>query len=71
MLLNLTTAKVNKMLKYNLILTSPSNVPAMVQSLIQRAQGAIDSGEYGQWRSRVANEIQQLNNECPERMQGQ
>jgi hypothetical protein len=44
---------------------------AKVQSLIQRAQDAIDSGEYGQWRSRVVNEIQQLNKECPEQMQGQ
>jgi Ca2+-binding RTX toxin-like protein len=44
---------------------------AMVQSLIQRAQDAIDSGEYGQWRSGVVNEIQQLNKDCPEQMQGQ
>jgi hypothetical protein len=44
---------------------------AMVQSLIQRAQDAIDGGEYGQWRSGVVNEIQQLNKDCPEQMQGQ
>lgn len=44
---------------------------AKVQSLIQRAQDAIDSGEYGQWRSRVVNEIQQLNKECSEQMQAQ
>jgi Ca2+-binding RTX toxin-like protein len=41
-----------------------------VQSLIQGAQDAIDSGEYGQWRSRAVNEIQQLNKECPEQIQG-
>jgi Ca2+-binding RTX toxin-like protein len=44
---------------------------AKVQSLMQRAQDAIDSGEYGQWRSKVINEIQQLDKEYPEQMQGQ
>ena len=44
---------------------------ARVQSFIQRAQDAMNSGEYGQWRSRVVHELQQLNKECPEQMQGQ
>jgi Ca2+-binding RTX toxin-like protein len=43
---------------------------AKVQSFMQRAQDAMNSGEYGQWRSRVVNEIQQLTKECPEQMQG-
>jgi hypothetical protein len=50
---------------------STEQCTAMVQSLIQRAQDAIDNGEYGQWRSGVFNEIQQLNMDCPEQMQGQ
>ena len=45
--------------------------PAKAQSLIQRAEDAINSGEYGQWRSGVVNEIQQLNKYCPEQLQGQ
>ncbi|HEY9386029.1 MAG TPA: hypothetical protein VIP70_03235, partial [Nitrososphaeraceae archaeon] len=44
---------------------------ARVQSLILEAQAAIDSGEYGQWRSSVLSEIQRLNKDCPEQMQGQ
>jgi hypothetical protein len=44
--------------------------PEKVQSFIQRTQDAMNSGEYGQWRSGVVNEIQQLNKECPEQMQG-
>jgi hypothetical protein len=37
---------------------------------MQKAQDAMNSGEYGQWRSRVVNEVQQLTKECPEQMQG-
>ena len=44
---------------------------AKIQSFIQRAQDAMNSGEYGQWRGRAVNEIQQLNKECPEQMQGE
>jgi Ca2+-binding RTX toxin-like protein len=43
---------------------------AMVHSFMQRAQDAMDSGEYGQWRSGVVNTIRQLNKECPKEMQG-
>jgi len=44
---------------------------ARVQSFMQKAQDAMNSGEYGQWRIRVVHELQQLNKECPEQMQGQ
>jgi Ca2+-binding RTX toxin-like protein len=43
---------------------------ARVQSFIQRAQDAMNTGEYGQWRSTSNAELQQLNKECPEQMQG-
>jgi RTX calcium-binding nonapeptide repeat (4 copies) len=42
-----------------------------VQSFIQRTQDAVNSGEYGEWRSMSEPEIQQLNKECSEQMQGQ
>jgi hypothetical protein len=42
-----------------------------VQSFIQRTQDAVNSGEYGEWRSMSEPEVQQLNKECPEQMQGQ
>ena len=44
---------------------------AKVQSFIQRAQDAMNTGEYGQWRSTSNAELQQLNKECPEQMQRQ
>jgi hypothetical protein len=43
---------------------------ARVQSFIQKAQDAMNTGEYGQWRSTSNAELQQLNKECPEQMQG-
>jgi hypothetical protein len=44
---------------------------ARVQSFMQKAQDAMNTGEYGQWRSMSDPEVQQLNKECPEQMQGQ
>ena len=44
---------------------------ARVQSFIQKAQDAMNTGEYGQWRSMSDPEVQQLNKECPEQMQEQ
>ena len=43
---------------------------ARVQSFVERAQDAMNSGEYGQWRSGVVNTMRQLNEECPKQMQG-
>jgi Ca2+-binding RTX toxin-like protein len=41
-----------------------------VQMFIQRTQEAVDSGEYGQWRSTSGPDLQQLNKDCPEEIQG-
>jgi RTX calcium-binding nonapeptide repeat (4 copies) len=52
------------------VIITPEQCSVRLQSLIEEAQVAIDSGEYGQWRSQVASEIQLLNKDCPEQMQG-
>jgi len=46
---------------------------AMVQSFAQRAQNAVNSGQYTyeQWRDIFDPEVEQLNRQCPEQMQGQ
>ena len=43
---------------------------ARIQSYIQKTQDALNSGEYGEWSSTSNLEVQQLNKECPEQMQG-
>ena len=57
---NPTTAKV----QYDI--SHAEECSARVQSFIQKAQDAMNSGEYGQSRSRVVHELQQLNKECLE-----
>ena len=44
---------------------------ARVQAFMQKALDAMNTGEYGQWRSMSDPEVQQLNKECPEQMQEQ